>query len=442
MQTPFPLSEIQLALCLVFVLLAPLAGAGVALINAGLGRSRNAAHAMVAALCVIAIATCVCFLCGRAFQGYPGGPAHVIAIAGKPWNWLGNDAWFFRGLVSFAGSGTGIPLRDAPPVLAACFAIVCSGLAGLIPLGSGADRWRLAAICSSTALLAGITFPLFAHWCWGGGWLAQLGVNYGMGRGYLDAGGAGPIHAVGGLTALAITWIVGPRRGKYSHDGMPMAIPGHDAVVVLFGCLLALVGWVGLNAAGALLFVGVEPGRVALIGLNTLLGAAAAALVVALITRVRFGKPDASLTANGWMSGLVAGSAGCAFLPPAAAFLVGLLAGVLVTLAVELLELRLSVDDPGGAISAHAVGGLWGVLAVGLFGRLEAGTPGQLLAQGVALATLGGFILPLTYGLNYLLNRATPLRVSQEGEHQGMDLHELGAGAYPEFVTHTEEFMR
>jgi ammonium transporter, Amt family len=175
---------------------------------------------------------------------------------------------------------------------------------------------------------------------------------------------------------------------------------------------------------------------------NTLLSASAAALATAVVTRMRFGKPDASLTANGWVGGLVAGSGVCAFVPPAAVLIVGLVAGVLVTFSVELLDLRLEVDDPGGSISAHAVAGIWGVLAVGLFGRLEAGGAGQVLAQAVGIGTLLGFVLPFTYGLNLLLDRFLPQRVAVEGDHQGMDLYELGAGAYPEFMTHTDEFMR
>jgi Amt family ammonium transporter len=426
-----PLTEIQTAACVIFLLLAPLAGGGLALINTGLGRSRNAAHSMMAALCVVSVAACVYFICGRAFQGYAGGLAHSITVGAKPWDWIGAEPWFFRGL----------PLNMPERYLFAWFGILAVGLAGIIPLGSGADRWRLAAVCASTALLAGLTFPLFAHWTWGGGFLAQLGTNYGLGRGYLDAGGAGPIHALGGLTALAITWIVGPRRGKYTSEGMPMAIPGHNPVLVLFGCMVAFVGWLGLNSAGAILFAGVELGRVPVIAVNTMLGASAAALATAVITKLRFGKPDASLTANGWVGGLVASSAVCAFIPPAAVLIVGLVTGALVTFSVELLDLRLEVDDPGGSISVHAVGGIWGVLAVGLFGQLEAGGDGQLLAQAVGVATLVGFVLPFTYGLNRLLDRVMGQRVAVEGEHQGMDLYELGAGAYPEFITHTDEFM-
>ena len=420
------MTETQTLAAILCLMLGPLAGAGLAIINAGLGRARNAAHAMMAALCVIAVAAGMYFVCGRTFQGFAGGPGYLLMAGGKPWDWIGAEPWFFRGFTAGA------------PMLMAWFGIVAAGFAGLIPLGAGSDRWRLGAILASTALLAGITFPLFAHWAWGGGFLAQLGVNFGLGRGYLDPGGSGAIHALGGLTALAVTWIVGARRGKYSHEGMPMAIPGHNAVLVLLGCMLAFAGWLGLNSAGAILFAHVDLDRLSLIAVNTLFTASAGALAAALITKIRFTKPDASLTANGWIAGLVASSASCAFIAPAEAIIVGLIAGGLVPFAVELLDLRLEVDDPGGAISVHAVGGIWGVLAVGFFGRFEAGQAGQLLAQTVAVATLLGVVLPLTYCLNWLLDRLMGQRVRPEGESQGMDLSELGAGAYPEFLSHDD----
>ncbi len=419
---------------MVFLSIAPLSCAGLALINTGLGRSRNAAHSMMSALCVISVACLVYFICGRSWQGSLGEQAHIVLIKGKAWNWLGAAPAFFAGLFPNAGQ------PHAYALLTAWMGMIAVALAGLIPLGSGAERWRLNSICASTALLAGWTFPVFAHWAWGGGWMEKLGANYGLGMGYVDAGGAGVIHATGGLTALAMVWILGPRRGKYGSDGMPMAIPGHNAVLVLTGCILAAAGWLGLNGAGAILFGGVEPGQVALVAVNTILAASAGALAAAVITRARFGMPDASLSANGWVGGLVAVSAGCAFLPSAAAVLVGLIAGALVPFSVEVLELRLEVDDPGGSISVHAVAGIWGVLAVGLFGRFPGNSSGQFIAQLVGVATLFGFVLPVSWGANYLLNRFVPCRATREGERQGMDLFELGAGAYPDFITHNDEY--
>jgi ammonium transporter, Amt family len=432
--------------CLLFILLIPLAAAGLALINTGLGRSRSAAHLMMSSLCALGVAALVYFALGFAWQGFIGREGHGLLLRGKEWSWIAAEPFFFRGLT----------LDASLPSLAALQQIFCVGLAALIPLGSGADRWRLRAICFSTAVLAGLTYPVFAHWVWGGGWLAQLGANYGLGHGLVDGAGSGAIQAVGGLSALAVTWILGPRRGKYSEDGMAPAIPGHNGVLVLLGCLLALPGWFGLNAAGAMLFTGSVPSRAVLIAVNTMLCACAAALTAAVITRYRFGKPDASLTANGWVGGLVASSAACAFVVPAEAVVIGSIAGALVTLSVGWFELNLEVDDPGGAVSVHAVGGLWGLLALGLFARFPGPVPniasnfpgaasttasGQFLAQIVGVATLLGFVLPLTYGLNVLLNRFCPFRVAVEGERQGMDLYELGAGAYPEFVTHTDEFI-
>ncbi len=423
-----------MAVCVFSILLVPLAGTGLALINSGLGRSRSAAHTLMASLCVMAVAAVAYFICGFAWQGFSGLPSYAATVRGRPWGWISTGHFFLRD-VAFNGSGAS---------LAAWFGMLSAGLAALIPIGSGAERWRLRACCASTVLLAAWTFPLFAHWVWGGGWLAELGANCGLGQGFLDAGGSGTIQAVGGLTALSIAWILGPRRGKYAAGNMPAAIPGHNAVFVLFGCLLALVGWTGLNSAGSILFMGVGPGRLALIGINTLLAAAMGALAAAGMTLTRFGKPDASLTANGWISGLVASSAGCAFITPGAAALIGLVGGGLAARSVEWLESRLGVDDPGGAVSVHAVGGLWGVMAVGFFAHFPAGAnlngSRQWVAQLVGVATLLGFVFPLTYGLNCLLNRFYPYRVEPEGERQGLDLYELGAGAYPEFITHTDEF--
>jgi Amt family ammonium transporter len=441
---PLALSDSTSAVCIACILLVPFTAAGLSIINVGLGRSRSAGHQMLSSLLVISVAAFAYLFCGFAWQGFAGGPAHVIFMRGKPWDWLGAAPFFLRGLES----------RGISSALVAWLGLLSAALAALIPVGSGTDRWRLSAVCASSALLAGVTYPIFAHWVWGGGWLSQLGTNYGLGHGFLDVGGAATIQSVGGLTALAIAWILGPRRGKYAPDGMPTALPGHNAVLILFGCLLALLGWTALNSAGAILFAGADARSIPLIAINTILCGAGAAAAATITTRMRFGKPDASLVANGWIGGLVASSAGGAFIVPAEAVVIGFFAGVLVTLSVEWIESRLSVDDPAGAISAHAVGGLWGIFAAGIFARIPSGTigsmaqsapgigsgdAGQMVAQLIGIATLVGFVLPLAYGLNRLLDRFHYQRVAREGERQGMDLYELGAGAYPEFTTHSED---
>jgi Amt family ammonium transporter len=413
--------------------------AGIALINTGFGRARSAAQSMLSSLAVMAIAAILYCLFGYAWEGFDGGPDRLFLAGGKPWDWIASAPLWMRGL-SFNAS---------PVTLAMLLQVFTVGIAALIPISTGAGRWRLRSCCISTALLAGWSYPLFAHWVWGGGWLSQLGHNLNLGHGFLDAGGASTVQVMGGLSALAIAWILGPRRGKYPADEGPAAIPGHNIVFVLFGCALIVPGWIAMNSAGAILFAGTGPSRIPLIAVNTMLSASASCLISILATRIRFGKADASLCANGWLGGLVASSAICCFVTPLVAILVGLVAGILVNVAVEVLEVFLTVDDPGGAISVHAVAGLWGLLALGLFPRIPdaagslqygAGSnSGQLLAQVVGIATLLGLILPMIYCLNMLLDRIDPQRTEPRGERLGMDLHELGGGAYPEFVIHRED---
>ena len=275
-------SDLTTAVCILFVFLVPLAAAGIALINTGLGRSRSAAHSMMTSLAVFAVAAVVFFICGFAFQGYAGGPAHVLRIAGKDWGWIGAQQFFLRGL-RFDGSASS---------LVAWLQMLSVGLAAMIPLGSGGDRWKLSACCASSALLAGITYPIFAHWVWGGGWLAQLGANYGLGRGFVDAGGSGN------------------NPGCRRIDGAFDRVDSRPAARQIRGGRNASgdsrsqrrVGPVRLPAVAArLVRIELRPARffsrmwirnaVVLIAINTTLCAAAATLATALVTRIRLASP-------------------------------------------------------------------------------------------------------------------------------------------------------
>ena len=212
-------------------------------------------------------------------------------------------------------------------------------------------------------------------------------------------------------------------------------------MLVLFGCLLGLVGWIGLDSAASMLFYGATVDQVPMVAINAMLSAAAGCLAAVFTTHLRYRKPDASLSANGWIAGLVAGSAGCGLMSPLATIVIGLVAGALVTLLVETLELRLFIDDPGGAISVHLGAGLWGLLAFGLFGPTQGSRIAMVLAQLIGIATLLGLMFPLIHISHRLLNRFVPFRVDADGDWQGMDIRELGAGAYPEFVVHADEFV-
>ncbi|MFP5206671.1 MAG: hypothetical protein ACLGSH_15055, partial [Acidobacteriota bacterium] len=326
--TASPMSDALFALTLALLLLAPLALAGVSLINTGLGRSRSAAQAMLGSLAVAAVAAIVFAFAGACFAGALGGMSLTVHAAGRPWNWLGLGPWLMSGF------------RAAAPQaqLGTIFELFSVALAALIPWGSGADRWRLAAGCGAAALTALLVFPLAAHWIWNGGWLAELGLNFGLGAGFLDPGGAATVHALGGLSALAVVWIAGPRRGKFPREGLSTAMPGHNAVYVLLGGFVALVGWLAWNTAGAILWLHAPLSALPETVAGTLLCAAGALGATLTVTRVRFGKPDASLCANGWLAGLVASSACAAVVTPGAAFFIGLVAGMATPLLVELLE--------------------------------------------------------------------------------------------------------
>jgi ammonium transporter, Amt family len=425
---PPVLSDASFALVLALLLIAPLAIAGLALINTGLGRSRSAAQSLLGSLAVVAVTAIAFALIGATIAGASGDAGHAFHLAGKSWNWIGAGPMFLGGLGA----------ASAQTQLGLLFEFLAVALAALIPWGSGADRLRLTAGCAIAALLAAIVFPLAAHWTWGNGWLSQLGINFSLGAGFLDPAGAASVHTLGGLSALAVAWIAGPRRGKFPQGGFATAMPGHNAVYILFGCLLALAGWLAFNVAGAILWLHAPLAVLPVTAINTLLSASGAVAATFAVTRIRFGKPDASLCANGWLTGLVASSATAAIVSPLPALAIGIVAGIITPLLVEVLELAVSIDDPSGAITVHAAGGLWGLIAAGVF----APQPGQAIAQLVGVATLLGLILPLLYLLFALLDRLIPLRVDPDGERVGMDLHELGGGAYPEFVIHRDDSYR
>ena len=206
-------------------------------------------------------------------------------------------------------------------------------------------------------------YPLYGNWVWGGGWLSQLGVNLGLGHGHLDFAGSSVVHMTGGITALAGAYMVGPRIGKFRRDGAIGALPGHNLPMAVSGTLILAFGWFGFNCGSTL--AASDP-RIAIIAVNTMLSSAAGALAALLYLWHRYNKPDIAMACNGLLGGLVAITAPCAFVTPAAAVMIGMIAGLLVVWAVLELERRFRIDDPVGAIAVHGVCGIWGALALGL----------------------------------------------------------------------------
>jgi Amt family ammonium transporter len=307
-----------------------------------------------------------------------------------------------------------------------------------------AERWKFSAFIVYGIFMSTFLYPLYANWVWGGGWLASLGVNVGLGHGHVDFAGSSVVHMTGGITGLAGAIVLGPRLGRYRLDGTVGAMPGHNLPLAILGTLILAFGWFGFNAGSTL--AASDP-RTALIAVNTMLSSAAGSLAALGVVWFTYRKPDVGMACNGMLGGLVAITAPCAFVAPAAAALIGAVAGVLVVAAVRLLERRLQVDDPVGAVSVHGVCGAWGALALGLLADgsygvgwngvagpvrgLLFGDAGQLAAQLVGVLANGAFVFGTSFGFFKLVDRLMGNRVPAEVEHVGLDALEMGTDAYP-----------
>src|SRR5947208_3432921 len=287
---------------------------------------------------------------------YPLNGEHVVNLFGKPWALFGTKGFFLSGAT-----------YDVGVMVLFLFQMVFMDTTTTIVTGSCAERWKYSAFCVSTIGLGAIIYPLFGNWAWGCGWLSQLGANFGLGHGYCDFAGSGVVHAVGGLTALACSMIIGPRIGKFNRDGSPNPIPGHDLVIVLAGCFILCFGWFGFNPGSTLGASGNGNLRIGSIAVNTMLAGMAGSFGAMLYMWIRYGKPDASMSGNGLLAGLVAITAPSGFVNPVASVLIGLIAGTLVCLSGEFVDRVLKVDDPVGAISVHGANGLWGVIPIAFF---------------------------------------------------------------------------
>ena len=428
--------------------------AGFAIVETGLCRAKNANHTMMMNFMVYGVGMFAYWLIGFAIQmGGVGAVANLggtpplnaeyaINLFGKPFGLFGQHGLFLM------HKGT----YDVSVMVLFLFQMVFMDTALTIVTGSAAERWKYAAFIISSFLMGAFTYPLFANWAWGGGWLATLGANFNLGKGYCDFAGSGVVHAVGGITALALSMLIGPRIGKYDRTGKPNAILGHDIVLVLTGCFILAFGWFGFNPGSTLGASGNGSLRIGSVAVNTMLAGMAGGFGAMFYMWTRYGKPDASMSGNGLLAGLVAITAPSGFVNPVGSVIIGLIAGVLVCLSVEFVDRVLKVDDPVGAISVHGTNGLWGVISVGLFadgksnyggswngvsgsvtGLFYGDNGGQLVAQLIGAVTLLGFIFTLSFVLNLLVDWIVGQRVAAKAELEGLDLPEMGALGYPEF---------
>jgi len=431
--------------------------AGFAMVEAGLCRVKNANHTYMMNFFVYGCGLFAYWLIGFCIQmggaagnGNLGGLAslngeHAVSLFGTNWGIFGQQGMFLAGHT-----------YDVGVMVLFLFQMVFMDTALTIVTGAAAERWKFLTFSVSSILMGAFTYPLFANWAWGGGWLAQLGVNAGLGKGYCDFAGSGVVHAVGGLTALALALIIGPRIGKFNRDGSSNAIIGHDISAVLIGCFILAFGWFGFNPGSTLGASGAGALRIGSIAVNTMLAGCTGTFGAIIYMWCLKGKPDASMAGNGLLAGLVAITAPSGFVNPTGSAIIGFIAGVLVCLSVSFIENSLKVDDPVGAISVHGTCGLWGVLSVGLFADgtsnyggswngvtgsvtgLFYGDSSQLIAQLIGIVTLVGFVFGFSYVLNWVLDVILGQRVSIETEVAGLDLPEMGQIGYPEFVFRPE----
>ena len=421
--------------------------AGFALAETGFTRAKNAGHTMAMNFMIYAIGMLGYWICGFALQmGGVGGVAtlgggttlnseFVIHLFGKDFGLFGTNGFFLSGVT-----------YDAVIFTIFLFQMVFMDTTATIPTGSMAERWTFKSFVVYGFFISMFTYPLYANWVWGGGWLSQLGKNFGIGHGTVDFAGSSVVHMTGGVAALVGAAILGPRIGKFSRDGKPNAIPGHHIPMALTGCFILAFGWFGFNAGSSL--AGGDL-RIGVIATNTMLASAAGAFSALLYMWIFYGKPDISMAGNGILAGLVAITAPCAFVNSVSAVIIGAVAGVILCLSVFFIERVLKIDDPVGAVSVHGVNGAWGLLSLGLFADgtygdglngvagpvsgLFYGNASQFTAQIIGVITNFVFVFVVMYIFFKILDKIVPLRVSAEIEIEGLDQSEVSVSAYPDF---------
>ena len=449
--------------------------AGFMLVETGLCRAKNASHTAAMNLMIYPLGCLAFWVYGFAigwgnwWNGpvppgwYPSlGPG--LSVLNEGWGWgAAVDAAgkatgaFTYGLIGLKGWFLTGAVGDTAVLVLFFFMMVFMDTTATIPTGAMAERWAWKNYCLFGLWIA-LPYCLYANWVWGGGWLAQGGINWGLGHGAVDFAGSGVVHSMGGVIALAGAIVLGPRIGKFDAQGRPNAMPGHDVPMVALGTFILAFGWFGFNPGSTL--AGTDL-RISYVVVNTMLAGIVGALATMVTLMLKGLKPDTTMMCNGMLAGLVAITAPCAFVDPWAAAVIGLVAGWLVVEAVFFWERR-GIDDPVGAISVHGVNGLWGVISVGIFatGQYGAGWNGvvrdemvklygsdgvrgllygdvsQFFMQLIDAGTVAIFGFVMAFVWFKISDLITPIRVSKEVEIEGLDGPEMGVLGYPDFQLH------
>ena len=409
---------LQVTLDNVFVLVATVLvvfmHAGFVLVEAGLTRAKNAGNIVMKNLINFSIGAVVFFAVGFAIAFGGGFDGLGAYIGGGGW-FIGDGAFAYGNLTPFTFF-----------IFQAAFAAT----AATIVSGAMAERTKFGGYVAYALIMTAVIYPIVVRWQWGGGWLYQLSTPF------HDFAGSTIVHLTGGVAAFAAAKALGPRIGRYGTDGKPRAIPGHSIPFAIVGCFILLVGWFGFNAGSQL---GADPviGRIAT---TTLIAAGAGAVMAALVTRLQSGKTDVAMTGNGLLAGLVGITAGCYAVSTIGALIIGLVSGLIVVFAVSFFD-KIRVDDPVGAISVHGVCGAFGTIAVGLFSNEESegfiakglfygGGTDQLVSQIIGVVAVAAFVFVASTIMFAVIKATIGLRVSEQEEREGLDVHEHGSPGY------------
>ena len=419
--------------------------AGFAMVETGLTRAKNVAHTMTMNMLIYPLGMLGFYVCGFAFMfgglgslGTLGGNSSLaneitINLFGKPFGLLGWHGFFLSGNT-----------YDVGIFCLFLFQMVFMDTTATIPTGAAAERWKFSAFMLYGCFIGSVMYPVFGNWVWGGGWLSQLGANFGLGHGHVDFAGSSVVHMQGGVIALIFAWLIGPRVGKFNKDGSVNPIPAHNIPMAIAGTFILAFGWFGFNPGSTL--AGCDL-RIAVVATNTMLASATGCLVAVLwMWWVRTGKPDPSMACNGMLAGLVAITAPCAFVNSIGACLIGIIAGVLVVESVFFFD-KLKIDDPVGAISVHGTCGAWGCLSIGLFadgtygdgwngvsgtvkGLFYGGGLGQLVAEFIGVLACFVTLSIISIIVFKIVDAMVGNRVSTEVEIDGLDIPEMGVTGY------------
>lgn len=419
--------------------------AGFALVETGFTQKKNVAHTMGMNFMVYALGMIGFWICGFAFMF--GGALNVATLGGAPGviphEYTVNIGGHAFGIIGSVGFFLNSKVYDVGVFALFLFQMVFMDTTATIPTGSMAERWSFKSFLIFGLFISMFVYPIFGNWVWGGGWLSQLGINFGLGHGHVDFAGSSVVHLVGGVAALAGAICIGPRKGKYGPNGEVNTIPGHNIPMAILGTFILAFGWFGFNPGSTL--AGGDF-RISIVAVNTMMAGTGGTLSALLYMYATGSKPDPGMLCNGLLAGLVAITAPCAFVNSISSVIIGAVAGVLVILVYNLLDRKLKIDDPVGAFAVHGANGAWGCLALGLFADgsygdgwngvpgtvkgLFYGDGGQLVAELIGVLTCVAFVFIVMYAFFKITNKIVPLRVKEADEIAGLDIPEMGILGY------------